>query len=66
MSFYKSGGLLIETIQMIILVCSWLRRAGNASQGVSIYFFIIIIIIIIIIQVGGQDECCLLWAAFQH
>ena len=36
-SFYKSGGLLIETIQMIILVCSWLRRAGNASQGVSIY-----------------------------
>ena len=23
---------------MIILVCSWLRRAGNASQGVSIYF----------------------------
>ena len=41
-SFYKSGGLLIETIQMIILVCSWLRRAGNASQGVSIYFIIII------------------------
>jgi len=24
--------------QIIILVCSWLRRAGNASQGVSIYF----------------------------
>ena len=23
---------------MIILVCSWLRRVGNASQGVSIYF----------------------------
>ena len=34
----ESGGLFIETIQMIILVCSWLRRAGNASQGVSIYF----------------------------
>ena len=25
---------------MIILVCSWLRRAGNASQGVSIYFIV--------------------------
>jgi len=24
--------------QIIILVCSWLRLAGNASQGVSIYF----------------------------
>ena len=23
---------------MIILVCSWLRRVGNAWQGVSIYF----------------------------
>ena len=23
---------------MIILVCSWLRRVGNASQGVSLYF----------------------------
>ena len=28
---------------MIILVCSWLRRVGNASQGVSIYFMIMII-----------------------
>ena len=37
-NFYKSGGLLIETIQMITLVCSWLRRVGNASQGVSLYF----------------------------
>ena len=27
---------------MIILVCSWLRRVGNASQGVSIYFMIIV------------------------
>ena len=26
---------------MIILVCSWLRRVGNASQGVSIYFIIL-------------------------
>ena len=26
---------------MIILICSWLRRVGNASQGVSIYFFIL-------------------------
>ena len=23
---------------MIILVCSWLRRVGNTSQGVFIYF----------------------------
>ena len=41
MSFYKSGWLLIEIIQMIILVCSWLRRVGNAWQGVSIYFMIL-------------------------
>ena len=40
MSSYKYGWLLIETIQMIILVCSWLRRVGNASQGVSIFFMI--------------------------
>ena len=25
---------------MIILVCSWLRRVGNASQGVSIYLYL--------------------------
>ena len=37
---------------MIILVCSWLLRVGNASQGVSIYFInnVIIITIIIIIM----------------
>ena len=30
--------------QIIILVCSWLRRAGNASQGVSIYFILMMMI----------------------
>ena len=38
--FERASTNLVDFLdkQIIILVCSWLRRAGNASQGVSIYF----------------------------
>ena len=44
--FERASTNLVDFIdkQIIILVCSWLRRAGNASQGVSIYFIFIVIL----------------------
>ena len=41
--FERASTNLVDFLdkQIIILVCSWLRRAGNASQGVSIYFIIL-------------------------
>ena len=39
------------------MVCCWLRRVGNASQGVSIYFIIIIIFIMMMMTTTRQ------WAA---
>ena len=38
--FERASTHLVDFLdkQIIILVCSWLRLAGNASQGVSIYF----------------------------
>ena len=40
--FERASTNLVDFLnkQIIILVCSWLRRAGNASQGVSIYFML--------------------------
>ena len=43
--FERASTNLVDFLdkQIIILVCSWLRRPGNASQGVSIYFIYYII-----------------------
>ena len=42
--FERASTNLVDFLdkQIIILVCSWLRRAGNASQGVSIYFILVL------------------------
>ena len=44
--FERASTNLVDFLdkQIIILVCSWLRPAGNASQGVSIYFIINVIV----------------------
>ena len=55
--FERASTNLVDFLdkQIIILVCSWLRRAGNASQGVSIYFIINSNDMLYSISFGGPD-----------